>query len=189
MSKKPKPEDSLLFQDAVSGIKPIHQDKIVPEKQRKNRQLKAKNLRERQLANEQKMIRQASAEFEFSDGFEAHFDSTKPLKYTRSDAQTYLVKQLRRGDFPPDLILDLHGYNRNDAKIEVAALLHTALKEHLQCVCIVHGLGKSILKAAVPNWLVQHPKVLAFHQATLEWGGQGAILVLLEAEHGNLQHN
>jgi DNA-nicking Smr family endonuclease len=180
MSKKPLDDENALFRDAVSGIKPLQQDKFIQEKPSIKEKLQRKEKHLKRLAQEQKTRRQASAEFEFSDGYEAYFDPTKPLKYTRSDAQTYLVKQLRRGDFPPDLLLDLHGYNRADAKLEIAGLIHTALKEQIQSVCVMHGLGKNILKASVPNWLVQHPKVLAFHQAPLEWGGQGAILILLD---------
>jgi DNA-nicking Smr family endonuclease len=44
----------------------------------------------------------------------------------------------------------------------------------------VHGIGSHILKNKVPHWLVQHPDVMAFHQAPLEWGGNGALLALIE---------
>ena len=35
------------------------------------------------------------------------------------------------------------------------------------------------LKQKAPLWLAQHPDVMAFHQAPLEFGGDGALLVLL----------
>ncbi len=41
-------------------------------------------------------------------------------------------------------------------------------------------MGKHILKKQVPLWLAQHPDILAFHQAPLEFGGQGALSVLVE---------
>ncbi|MFT5677369.1 MAG: DNA-nicking Smr family endonuclease, partial [Paraglaciecola sp.] len=84
------------------------------------------------------------------------------------------------GDYPPDLILDLHGYKREEAKLEIAALIQAAQKHHAHCVCIVHGIGTHVLKKSIPNWLVQHPLVLGFHQAPLEWGGKGALLVLID---------
>ncbi|MBJ7019560.1 Smr/MutS family protein, partial [Vibrio cholerae] len=51
--------------------------------------------------------------------------------------------------------------------------------ENVHCACVQHGIGKHILKQNVPLWLAQHPEVLAFHQAPLEFGGDGALLVLL----------
>ena len=78
------------------------------------------------------------------------------------------------------LVLDLHGLDQHQSKQEIAALLYACQKEHAQCVCIVHGIGSRILKNKVPHWLVQHPDVMAFHQAPLEWGGDGALLVLIE---------
>lgn len=180
MAKKQTNDTDALFREAVLGISPLKQDKVVHAARPVEQKLAKREKRQKQLDNELKALKQASAEFEFSDEFQGYFDTNGPLKYTRSDAQTYLAKQLRRGDFPPDLILDLHGYRRAEAKLEVAALIHAAVKDHHECVCIVHGVGKSILKSTVPSWLVQHPKVLAFHQAPLEWGGQGALLVLIE---------
>ncbi len=46
----------------------------------------------------------------------------------------------------------------------------------------MHGVGKYVLKKQVPLWLAQHPDILAFHQAPLEFGGHGALLVLVELE-------
>ena len=44
----------------------------------------------------------------------------------------------------------------------------------------MHGHGKHILKQQTPLWLAQHPDVIAFHQAPKEWGGDAALLVLVE---------
>ena len=87
---------------------------------------------------------------------------------------------MRRGDFSPEIILDLHGLTQQEAKNELAALINCCKKEGLYCCSVVHGVGKHILKRQVPLWLAQHPDILAFHQAPLEFGGQGALLVLVE---------
>lgn len=178
MGKKSKPtnEDSLLFKEAVSGITPLKQDKIPPEPA----SIKKKAIHVKNNSHENRLRKQAAATFQFSDGFEAHFPGEGPLKWTKPGEDSGEVKRLRRGEYPPDLILDLHGYHREEAKLEIAALLHEANKRHLHCVCIVHGIGNRILKKWVPNWLVQHPDVLGFHNAPLEWGGNGALLVLLK---------
>ena len=69
---------------------------------------------------------------------------------------------------------------REMAKTEIASLIYTARKESVDCVSIMHGFGQGVLKAALPHYLIQHPHVNAFHQAPLEYGGQAALLVLLD---------
>lgn len=168
-------DDIALFRDSVDGITPFKQDKI---------QLKPKGGKKNKT-EEQNLLKQAAASFEFSDGFEAHFDETQPLKYVKPGADTFEIKRLRRGEYPPELILDLHGYKRVDAKHEVAALITAAQKHQHHCVCIVHGIGSKVLKRTIPNWLVQHPSILGFHEAPLEWGGKGALLILVDLPRDN----
>jgi len=168
------PQEKDLFKEAIGKVKPIVQDKITPIKKR----LQNKSLKEAKAkANSKK---QQDAEFYFSDEFEPNLNQMGPMKYVREDVDSFEAKNLRRGQYSPDLILDLHGLDQKTAKLEIAALLYACKKEHAKCVCIVHGLGSRVLKNKVPHWLVQHPDVMAFHQAPLEWGGNGAILVLVE---------
>lgn len=162
--------EKQLFQDAIGKVKPMVQDKIHVAK----RTIKQKT----KLAND-KTLKQ-TAEFHFSDEFEPLLNKDGPIQYLREDVDSFEVKNLRRGLYSPDLILDLHGLDLLQAKKEIAALLYACQKEHAQCLCIVHGIGTRVLKNKVPHWLVQHPDVMAFHQAPLEWGGNGAILVLME---------
>ncbi|GAB3037204.1 endonuclease SmrB [Bowmanella dokdonensis] len=204
MTKKPQPDeqDLALFRQAIRDVKPMRQDTLPEHASPEDgplwyRRLEASdNIHSASVGNKQKsavdrqkrskpehrLDRQAAASFQFSDGFEAWFDPSQPLKYVQPGSDSHELKRLRRGDYPPDLILDLHGLRREDAKMEIAALLHAARKQHCACVCIVHGLGEHVLKRSVPNWLIQHPDVLAFHQAPLEWGGRGALLVLLRIQ-------
>jgi DNA-nicking Smr family endonuclease len=171
-----KNNGSDLFKDEFKDIAPIEQDKIPPQRFsiKQNSGLKQKNYKD--LAE----IKQAAAAFEFSDGFEGHFDINQPLKYVKPETDSHEVKRLRRGDYPPDLILDLHGIKKEEAKYEIAALIHVAQKKHVYCVSIMHGKGTYVLKKSIPNWLVQHPAVMGFHQAPKEWGGQAALLVLID---------
>lgn len=165
-------DDMALFRQEIKGVAPLKQDTFVPETPRP----------EVKIRRQQKTHRQAQASFEFSDAFEGFIPPEGALRYCRTDVPGYELKQLRRGDYSPDYILDLHGLTKAQAKYELAALLHTAWQEHVDCVCVVHGVGSGVLKQALPHYLIQHPRVLAFHQAPLEYGGQGALLVLLEVE-------
>tara|TARA_R110000737_G_scaffold184255_1_gene207696 strand:+ start:1377 stop:1919 length:543 start_codon:yes stop_codon:yes gene_type:complete len=163
-------EEKKLFKDAIGKVKPMLQDKVNPPK---------RTVKQKATLSKQK-DKQALAEFHFSDEFEPNLNNHGPVKYVREGVDSFEAKNLRRGQYTPDLILDLHGLDQHQSKREIAALLAACDKEHAQCVCIVHGLGGGILKSKVPHWLVQHPDVMAFHQAPLEWGGNGALLVLVE---------
>ena len=102
-----------------------------------------------------------------------------PTRYARDDVSKYEVKRLRRGVYVPDVYLDMHGMTQQEAKRELGAMIAHCVKEGVSCASVQHGIGKHILKEKVPLWLAQHPDVLAFHQAPLEFGGNGALLVLL----------
>ncbi|MCC2616743.1 endonuclease SmrB [Aestuariibacter halophilus] len=177
--KKPSdldPDDGNWFRDQFKDVAPLKQDKIPPPRKTGKDNLRTQAKR----AAHGPDPRQVHAQFHFSDQYQAHFDSQGPLKWVREGADTFEVKRLRRGEYPPDLILDLHGLTREQAKLEIAALVHAAQQQQYHCVCIVHGVGGQILKQQVPHWLVQHPAILCFHQAPLEWGGQGALLALID---------
>ena len=165
-----------LFRGEFTDVAPIKQDKIPPQ----HYSSKHKSATDKKNQQNLTEIKQAAASFQFSDGFEGQFESKHGLKYVKPGIDSHEVKRLRRGDYPPDLILDLHGFKREEAKLEIGALIQAAQKHHVQCVCIVHGIGTHVLKKSIPNWLVQHPLVAGFHQAPLEWGGKGALLVLIE---------
>ena len=165
-------QEKQLFKEAVGKIKPIVQDKIV---------LKNKSTKQKKIIKD-KTLNNQNAEFYFSDDFEPNLNQQGPVKYVRDGVDTFEAKNLRRGFYAPDLILDLHGLDQQQAKSELSALLFACQKQHAHCICIIHGLGSRVLKNKVPHWLVQHPDIMAFHQATLEWGGSGAILALVELE-------
>jgi len=168
------PDEKQLFADAIGKVKPLVNDTV--------RLIKRGHKSNTSLKNDQgdNKANKVIAQFHFSDEFEPDLNKQGPMKYVRDGVDSFEVKNLRRGYYKPDLILDLHGLDQHQAKKELAALLFACQKEHAQCICVVHGIGSHILKNKVPHWLVQHPDVMAFHQAPLEWGGNGAILALIE---------
>lgn len=168
-------EEAFSFADVMQGVTPMSQDKVEPDKQvelfKKSQQVKGKHL---------KHSKQLAASFNFSDMYQAALPQEGPMRFCQDGESTHILKQLRRGDYSPEMTLDLHGLTREMAKAELAALIHTARKELIDCVCVMHGFGQGVLKAALPHYLVQHPHVRAFHQAPLEYGGQAALLVLID---------
>lgn len=161
--------DFALFKEAVTGIKKMTQDTIIqrPKKNQIQKEI-TRSIRER-----------VDHEFYFSDDFVPHLNQDGPTHYVRDGVSKYEAKRLRRGVYVPDVFLDMHGMTQQEAKRELAAMISHCIREHVNCASVMHGIGKQVLKQKVPLWLAQHPDVLAFHQAPLEFGGNGALLVLL----------
>ncbi|WP_087020371.1 endonuclease SmrB [Thaumasiovibrio subtropicus] len=169
-------DENAIFRDAMKGVKKIANDTITHDKRKpsdtsRSRKRQSLSIRERE-----------NHEFYFSDEFEPLLNEQGPMNYARHDVSKYEVKKLRRGVYVPDMFLDMHGMTQQEAKRELAAMLSACVKESVSCCCVMHGLGKHILKQKAPLWLAQHPAVMAFHQAPLEFGGDGALLVLIEIQ-------
>lgn len=174
-----EPGNKDEFRAAMAGVKPLAQDKINLSAEQR---LKHKKRKTRVEAAMSSNLRQQQATFSFSDMYQASLPDEGPVRYCRPDEPTHALKRLRRGDFYPELMLDLHGMTREAAKLELTALIHAARKQMFDCVSVMHGFGQGVLRQALPHYLVQHPHVRAFHQAPKEYGGQAALLVLIEVE-------
>ncbi|NBH74819.1 endonuclease SmrB [Rodentibacter pneumotropicus] len=160
-----------LFRAEMKGIKPIKQDTFVAPRQKSGQ--KKSNLRD--------IREKEDTLFYFSDEYEPLLNENDGIvKYLRESEDSHLLKQLRRGDFSPEFFLDLHGLTREQAKMELAALLLACENERVNCASIMTGYGTFTLKKQIPRWFVQHPKVRALHQAPREWGGEAAILILVD---------
>ena len=96
------------------------------------------------------------------------------------------LRKLRRGSWPVQDSIDLHGNNSDAARKLLQAFLHEATQRSLRSVLVIHGKGlnsrdgKAVLRKLTRHWLTQHPQVLAYCDATPRDGGSGAVLVLLK---------
>lgn len=96
------------------------------------------------------------------------------------------LRRLRRGDWPPQDSLDLHGLRSDEARKLLVEFLFHAKQQGLRCVNVIHGKGwrsegrEGILKVHTRHWLTQHPQVLAFCEPPQNAGGGGAVWVLLK---------
>ena len=115
-------------------------------------------------------------------------ESGEELAYLRGGLARLTLRKLRRGHWVIQDGLDLHGLNRDEAALAVAAFLNQCASRGLRCVRIVHGKGlgsrnrEPVLKAKLMNWLPRRDEVLAYCQAPASEGGSGAVLVLLKAK-------
>lgn len=99
-----------------------------------------------------------------------------------------LMEKLRKGEFPVQDYVDLHGLTREEAELSIRNFLMDSYRHGLRCVLLVHGRGLNsedhipVLKRRVPVWLSRSPVkkfILAFSTARPYDGGTGAIYVLL----------
>lgn len=107
------------------------------------------------------------------------------LSYQRSGVRAQVMRRLRRGLFPIEDELDLHGLTQTAARDQLARFLAFNRDAGRRCVRIIHGKGYRsgargpVLKIAVDLWLRHHSDVMAFTSARSIDGGTGAVYVLL----------
>jgi DNA-nicking Smr family endonuclease len=124
-----------------------------------------------------------------SDQFDVdHYIEEDPaLNYLAPGVGVDVMKRLRKGYWPVQDELDLHGLRRDDARNAIGQFLVKAAQRNYRCVCVIHGRGfgsrggEPVLKSMVHSWLVQTDGVIAFTQAQAAEGGEGALMVLLRA--------
>ena len=168
-------DDKGLFRKAVSGTRPLKQDRKNPHKPRR------KPVPLQRHRDNQEVV--ASL---LSDDFSPDIETGEELLFVRSGIQERVLRKLRRGQFAIEAELDLHGYIVPEAREAIAVFLRDALQAGKRCVRIIHGKGLGaegrlpVLKIKVNSWLRQKDEVLAFSSARPNDGGTGAVYVLLK---------
>jgi len=96
-----------------------------------------------------------------------------------------LIKDLKRGKWPIEASLDLHGSTLDEARERLEQFLQSCLAHGIKCVRIVHGKGYGskdgapVLKETVRRWLSQMQAVKAYTECAEHDGGSGAVQALL----------
>ena len=167
MAKPPResdnlPDDQELFQQEVGDVK--------------------------RLSHNQAFVKQsptAEARLPGPDDIDSQVESGEILRFLRSGIQTTVLQKLRRGQFPIEATLDLHGLTTNEANDQLYRFVQHSQSLGRQAVRVVHGKGhgskgqQPILKAKINQWLREFPVVLAFCSSSPRDGGTGAVDVLL----------
>jgi DNA-nicking Smr family endonuclease len=108
------------------------------------------------------------------------------LSFHRAGVRIQVMRRLRRGLYPTEDELDLHGMTQAEARNRLADFIARSRDSGRRCVRIIHGKGSRsargpVLKTAVNLWLRRHMDVMAFTSARAIDGGTGAVYVLLRA--------
>lgn len=165
------PDDAALFRAAVGEVKPLpQQNRIVP-----------------QPAPRKPFRHSATAHDIIPDTLSDSAPEQTADEYLGNGLPRMTLRKLRRGFWPIQDRLDLHGLTTDAARRLLQEFLHEAIQHEARCVLVVHGKGmnsrggEAVLRKLTRHWLAQHPRVLAWCDAPPQEGGSGAVLVLLKA--------
>jgi DNA-nicking Smr family endonuclease len=189
--------ERLSFQRLMSGVKPLEQTKG---RMPKSAQVpRSAELVPRDRGAETQAAADAEAEqvrarlralVEGKERFEVEDDGRRMAGW-RVDLPMDAVRKLRRGLWPIDARLDLHGSGAAEAREKVAEFLREKQARGERCVLIIHGKGvhsprsQPVLRGEIGAWLSQgaaSEHVAAFATAAGDDGGEGAVYVLLRRE-------
>lgn len=164
--------DAELFRQALDGVIPL---------QPSNRTTTVKPPKSSHLTH--------PAPAQIRDTLSDHGAEDKLLtEFVRPGISRMTLRKLRRGQWPLQDSLDLHGLHSEAARKLLLEFMHEVTQHGLRCVCVIHGKGRhteggeGILKSRVRHWLTQCVEVLAFCEAPPQEGGGGAVKVLLKSQ-------
>ncbi len=168
-------DDFALFRQEVKDAQPLSQNRA---------QIKTPQKTSVRLMH--KASQTECAQDPFSSLIEAELVGNEDtLSYQGDGVQNRLFAKLKSGRLHLEAELDLHGLTLEAARVTLAEFIEHCQLQQIRCVRLIHGKGwssrqqKPVLKSHLNQWLRQHPTILAFHSATIEDGGAGALYVLL----------
>jgi DNA-nicking Smr family endonuclease len=183
--------DRLAFRAAVRDVKPLVQTPAavgLAKPRSRSRVRKPQATASESLDEAMPLIDTAPLAYtsgeSMVDGAIAGADA---LSFQRAGVRTQVLRRLRRGLFPIEGELDLHGLDQSAARELLAEFIAAQRSAGRRCVRVIHGKGYRsgargpVLKIAVNLWLRRHLDVLAFTSARAIDGGTGAVYVLLRA--------
>jgi DNA-nicking Smr family endonuclease len=190
---EPKPsadDEALTFHRLMSGVVPldaghgrVSKTEGAGPSKAVERLAASRTAHERAEADAQEHLREL---VEGNQRFEV-MDDGRRVEGRRVDVPPDVVRKLRRGFFPIDARLDLHGLRAGEARTQLLAFLRDKRARGEKCVLVIHGRGEhsagfAVLRGEIAAWLSQGPAsehVAAFATAHGEDGGEGATYVLL----------
>ena len=171
--------DTDAFRAAMQGVVPLKASPRHDSAPPKRRPRKHKPVRDAHDELDQAMPLISSA---------AEDDTgSASLRFQRGGVRDQVMRRLRRGLYPTEGELDLHGLTQTAARDRLAEFISRSREMGRRSVRVVHGKGYRsgargpILKSAVNLWLRRHTDVMAFTSAKAIDGGTGAVYVLLRA--------
>ena len=164
------PADAALFRAAIGDVKLLaQQNRITP-----------------RPAPRKPLLNSLISTAEIPDTLSDFAPEDIPDEYLSNGLSRMTLRKLRRGSWPIQDSLDLHGNTIEVARKLLQEFLHEAAQRHWRCVRVIHGKGlnsqggEAVLRKLTRHWLTQHQQVLGYCDAPGKDGGSGAALVLLK---------
>jgi len=170
-------DDNALFREAMRDVHILRHDLATvrpPKPSPRPRQLEA---------DERRVVDELLA----GDLDPGELETGDELAFVRPGVQRRVLRKLRRGQYPVQAELDLHGMTLPVARAALREFINACRTRELRCVRVIHGKGLRsrnrgpVLKGLVDRWLRQLDEVLVFASARPVDGGTGAVYVLLKA--------
>ena len=186
--KREKPDESQVFLDAMSDVKPLSVQKSSVPKTPSRHIRPAHAVRDDDLETMAHLSDLVSGSAEMDISFSDEYVEGSVKGFSQK-----LMQRLKKGRFPIQDYVDLHGLTRQEAEIRVRDFIVHSHQFGLRCILVVHGRGLNsehripVLKEQLPLWLSKGPVkklVLAFSTARHYDGGTGAIYILLKRRRG-----
>ncbi|MDR3204210.1 MAG: Smr/MutS family protein [Deltaproteobacteria bacterium] len=176
--------DHLLFEQEMRDVKPLekrYKRSLAPLPKLKERKISPIEVEDMMVLRDMTDLISGRGEFDFHQTDELMEASVKGFPPN-------LMERLRRGQFPIQDYLDLHGLNLNQARDAINGFILKSVSLNRTSVLLIHGRGQRsadgvpILKRNLENLLLRKPikkYILAFTTARPIDGGAGASYILL----------
>jgi DNA-nicking Smr family endonuclease len=166
-------DDKKAFADAMRGVKRLNHTKTILPALKTQKKSKIMPIHE-----------ESDSTFVFSDYEKLELVGTDDrLEFFRSGIQHKIIRNLRKGQYNVEAVLDLHGKTIEEARQILGQFLSYCQRNGMRHVIMIHGKGrennKPIIKNKLNLWLRQTEQVLGFCSATPKDGSTGALYVLL----------
>jgi DNA-nicking Smr family endonuclease len=178
------PEDAALFRAAVGEVKPLAEQNRITPRSAPRKPLLHPPVSPLAIPDTLSDGCPAQSSSDFAAPDFAYRDA--PDEFLSNGLSRMALRKLRRGTWPIQDSLDLHGNNSDAARKLLQEFLHEATQRKLRCVLVIHGKGlnspggEALLRRLTRHWLSQHQQVLGYCDAPSKDGGSGAALVLLK---------
>lgn len=183
-------EDKSLFLEAMQGVvpldnvekRPIYNLNIISQTQKEV----IKKVKRKANANMHRLNSHETEQLDRSYHVQ-EVTAFENLLYHRKGLRLQELSKLKKSEFAVQAILDLHGYTRDEAELQIIAFVHDCYQNKYRYIRIIHGKGYNsedrfpTLKNLVNQILRQKKQILAFASTPQKDGGTGAVNVFLKA--------
>jgi DNA-nicking Smr family endonuclease len=179
------PADANAFRAAVRDVKPLVQVPPAKGLAKLNPRARPRKAAPTAMENLDDMMPLIATSSSDQAARGADAAGSAALSFHRAGVRVQVMRRLRRGLYPTEDELDLHGLTQSAARDSLADFIARSRDSGRRCVRIIHGKGYRsgargpVLKTAVDLWLRRHTDVMAFTSARAIDGGTGAVYVLL----------